>query len=46
MYLRVILWRNSFPFYDQDDVKEINELFYDAKASAKILQQQEEKFMK
>jgi len=30
----------------KDDVKEINELFYDAKASAKILQQQEEKFMK
>jgi len=30
----------------KDDVKEINELFYDAKASAKILQEQEEKFMK
>lgn len=30
----------------KDDVKEINELFYDAKASAKILQEQEAKFMK
>lgn len=30
----------------KDDVKEITELFYDAKASAKILQEQEAKFMK
>lgn len=30
----------------KDDVTEITELFYDAKASAKILQEQEAKFMK
>ena len=42
---KMLTWSYRSPI-KQDDVKEINELFYDAKASAKILQEQEAKFMK
>lgn len=31
---------------DREQVEEINELFYDAKSSAKILQDQQHKFLK
>lgn len=31
---------------EREQVEEINELFYDAKSSAKILQDQDHKFMK
>ena len=30
----------------KDEIKEINELFFDAKSSAKILQEQEVKYLK
>ncbi len=30
----------------RDEINEINELFFDAKASAKILQEQDEKYLK
>jgi len=30
----------------KEDIEEINDLFYDAKSSAKILSEQSEKFMK
>ena len=41
----------SFPFLGQDSIskaeaEEISELFYDAKSSAKLLAEQDDKYMK